>query len=260
MLALPCCTWRPHELFGQVFELIFPVMLSSVKIIESPPWEAVMTSSTTDWSDPVPYSELSERQQQILRFLWNSPSPYSPSFREIGKAVGLKGPSAVRYQICELEREGWLRRRPGYPRALEVRPPDGRLPVHPELPGTDYLRVPPWGFVPAGERKEAVQVRDDDWQLPAELVGNGQLFLLRVRGDSMIDAAILDGDWVAVRQQETAENGEIVVAMIDGDATVKTLRRADGQAWLMPQNPVYPPIPAERATILGKVAAVMRRL
>ena len=132
---------------------------------------------------------------------------------------------------------------------------DGRLPGRPELPGTDYLRVPTWGFVPAGHRKEAVQIRDDDWQLPAELVGNGQLFLLRVRGDSMIDAAILDGDWVAVRQQKTAENGEIVVAMIDGEATVKTLRQADGRVWLMPQNPVYEPIPAEKATILGKVVS-----
>ena len=133
-------------------------------------------------------------------------------------------------------------------------------PVRPELPGTDYLRVPRWGFVPAGHRKEAVQIRDDDWQLPAELVGNGQLFLLRVRGDSMTDAAILDGDWVAVRQQKTAENGEIVVAMINDEATVKTLRWTDGRAWLMPQNPVYEPIPAEKATILGKVVTVLRRL
>ena len=97
-----------------------------------------------------------------------------------------------------------------------------------------------------------MQIRDDDWQLPAELVGNGQLFLLRVRGDSMIDAAILDGDWVAVRQQKTAENGEIVVAMIDGEATVKTLRRTDSRVWLMPQNPVYDPIPAEKASFSAK--------
>ena len=219
-----------------------------------------MTSSTTDWPDPVPYSELSERRQEILQFLWHCPSSYSPSFREIGHAVGLQGPSAVRYQICKLECEGWVQRHPGRPRALEVRRNDGRLPVRPEMPGIAYLRLPTWGFVRAGERKEAMQIRDDDWQLPAELVGNGQLFLLRVRGDSMMDAAILDGDWVAVRQQETAENGEIVVAMINGEATVKTLRLADGRVWLMPQNPVYPPIPAEKATILGKVAAVLRRL
>jgi repressor LexA len=105
-----------------------------------------------------------------------------------------------------------------------------------------------------------VQVNDDDWQLPVELVGNGDLYLLQVRGDSMIDAAILDGDWVAVRKQPNAEDGEIVVAMIDNEVTVKTLRRADGRAWLMPQNPVYQPIPAEKAMTLGKVVAVLRRL
>jgi repressor LexA len=112
----------------------------------------------------------------------------------------------------------------------------------------------------AGGPEEAVPVNQDGWELPVELVGNGQLFLLRVRGDSMIDAAIMDGDWVAVRQQPDAENGEIVVAMIDGDATVKTLRRADGPVLLMPQNPAYEPIPAEKAKILGKVVAVLRRI
>ena len=219
-----------------------------------------MTSSTTDWPDPVPYPEVSERQREILQFLWNCPSPYLPSLREIGTAVGLEGPSAVRYQVSELERKGWVRRRPRRPRALEVRRPDGRLPVRPELLGTDYLRVPRWGFVPAGHRKEAIQVRDDDWELPVELVGNGELFLLRVRGDSMIDAAIIDGDWVAVRKQPDAEDGEIVVAMIDGEVTVKTLRRADGRVSLMPQNSVYQPISAENATILGKVVSVLRRI
>jgi repressor LexA len=228
-------------------------------MIEIQSREADMASRPTDWPEPVPYPELSERQQEILQFLWNRSSPYSPSMREIGKGVGLKGPSAVRYQIAELERKGWVRRSPGRPRALEVRERDGWLPGRPELPRANYLRVPRWGFVPAGPR-EAVQIRDDDWQLPVELVGNGQLFLLQVRGDSMIDAAILDGDWVAVRQQTTAQNGEIIVAMIDGEATVKTLRRADGQVWLMPQNPAYDPIPAEKATLLGKVVTVLRRL
>jgi repressor LexA len=128
------------------------------------------------------------------------------------------------------------------------------------LPRASYLRLPKWGTVPAGKQKEAVQVRDDDWELPVELVGNGELFLLRVRGDSMIDAAIMDGDWVAVRKQPSAENGEIVVAMIDGDATVKTLRWADDRVWLMPQNPMYEPISAEKAEILGKVVTVLRRL
>jgi repressor LexA len=105
-----------------------------------------------------------------------------------------------------------------------------------------------------------VQVNDDDWELPVELVGNGELFLLRVRGESMIDAAIIDGDWVAVRKQPDAEDGEIVVAMIDNEATVKTLRRKNGRVLLMPQNPVYQPIPAQNATILGKVVAVLRRV
>ncbi len=219
-----------------------------------------MAESSADWPALVPYPELSERQQGIMQFLWDCPSHYSPSLREIGKAVGLKGPSAVRYQISELERMGWVRCRPRRPRALEWRRSDGRLPGGPELPRASYLRLPKWGIVPAGNQKEAVQVRDNDWELPVELVGNGELFLLRVRGDSMIDAAIMDGDWVAVRKQPSAENGEIVVAMIDGDATVKTLRWADDRVWLMPQNPVYDPISAEKAEILGKVVTVLRRL
>jgi repressor LexA len=219
-----------------------------------------MTNSPADWRNPASYTELSERQHEILQFLWDCPSPYPPSMREIGKAVGLAAPSAVGHQLTQLEAKGWVRRHPRWPRALEWRRPDGELPVRPELPGTDYLRVPRWGFVPAGDRKEAVQVNDGDWQLPVELVGNGNLYLLHVHGDSMMDAAILDGDWVAVRKQPNAENGEIVVAMIDGEATVKTLRRADDGVWLMPQNPAYPPVAAEKATILGKVAAVLRRL
>lgn len=220
-----------------------------------------MTSSTTDSPDPVPYPELSERQQEILQFLWNYPRPYLPSMREIGTAVGLSGPSAVRYQLTELAGKGWVRRDAGRPRALEVRRPDGRLPFRPGLQRPDYPRLPRRGFVPAGHPREAVQVNDDDWQLPVELVGNGDLYLLQVRGDSMIDAAILDGDWVAVRKQPTAEDGEIVVAMInEEEVTVKTLNRARGRVWLMPQNPVYQPIPAERAMILGKVVAVLRRL
>ena len=217
-----------------------------------------MTDTTTDWPAPVPYPELSERQQLIVQFLCY-PRPYSPSFREIGEAVGLKGLAAVSYQLSELEGKGWVRRDPGRPRALEVRP-DERLLACRELPKTDYVRLPWSGLVPAGRPQEALPVNDGDCELPVELVGNGELFLLRVRGESMIDAAILDGDWVAVRKQPDAEDGEIVVAMIDGDVTVKTLRRANGQVSLMPQNPVYPVIPAEKAEILGKVVSVLRRV
>jgi repressor LexA len=225
-----------------------------------PEVEVATMDSTSGWPDPVPYQELSERQRETLKFLWDCPSPYSPSLREIGKAIGLNAPSAVRYQLSELEDKGWVRRHPRRPRALEVRRLDGRLPGRPELPGADYRRVPKLGLVPAGKPEEAVQVNDDRWELPAELVGNGDLFLLRVHGDSMINAAIVDGDWVAVRSQPDAENGEIVVAMIDGEATVKTLRRAGGRVLLMPQNPAYSPIPAERARIRGKVVAVLRRV
>ncbi|MBV9205555.1 MAG: transcriptional repressor LexA [Actinobacteria bacterium] len=219
-----------------------------------------MTSSTGHWPAPVPYPELSERQREILHVLWNDARPYPPSLREIGCAVGLRGPSAVRYQLAELEGKGWLRRDARRPRALEVRRPDERLRVRPGLPGLDHIRVPRSGLVYAGQPREAVPVKDDDWELPMELVGRGELFLLQVRGDSMVDAAIIDGDWVAVRKQPDAEDGEIVVAMIDEEATVKTLRRADGRVSLMPQNPVYQPIPAENATILGKVVAVLRRI
>ena len=217
-----------------------------------------MTDSTTDWPAPVPYPELSERQQLILQFLYY-PRPYSPSFREIGEAVGLRGLAAVSYQLAELEGKGWVRRDPGRPRALEVRP-DERLRARREAPRTDYVRVPWSGLVPAGLPREAVPVNDGDWELPVELVGNGDVFLLRVCGESMIDAAILDGDWVAVRKQPDAEDGEIVVAMIEDEVTVKTLRRADGRVLLMAQNPVYPPIPAEKARILGKVVSVLRRV
>jgi repressor LexA len=219
-----------------------------------------MTSSPAAWRAPVPFSELSERQQEILQFLWGHPSPYSPSYREIGDAVGLNAPSAVRYQLTELVEKGWLRRHPRRPRALEVRRPDGRTDARSASPRADYRRLPVLGLVPAGKLNEALEVNDDSWQLPAELVGNGELFLLRVHGDSMINAAIVDGDWVAVRSQADAENGETVVAMIDGEATVKTFRRTDGHVFLMPQNPAYAPIPAENAKIRGKVVAVLRRV
>jgi repressor LexA len=177
--------------------------------------------------------------------------------REIGQAVGLSAPSAVSYQLSMLEKKGWVQHHPGRPRALEARRPASSLS---RSPGTSYRRLPMLGFVPAGKLNEAVQVNDDGWSLPAELVGNGDLFLLRVHGDSMINAAIVDGVWVAVRSQEDAENGETVVAMIDGEATVKTLRLVDGHVFLMPENPAYSPIAADRAKIRGKVVAVLRRV
>lgn len=219
-----------------------------------------MASGSSGWPSPVPYRQLSDRQQHVLRFLWDWPSPYSPSLREIGKAVGLSAPSAVSYQLSVLGKRGWVRRHPGRPRSLEARPPGERRPAPSGAPVTDCRRLPMLGFVPAGKLNEALQLNDGGWTLPAELVGNGELFLLRVHGDSMINAAIVDGDWVAVRSQPHAENGEVVVAMIDGEVTVKTLRRVDGHVFLMPENPAYTPIAADRAEIRGKVVAVMRRV
>jgi repressor LexA len=123
-----------------------------------------------------------------------------------------------------------------------------------------YVPVPLVGQIAAGVRNLADQVIEDTFVLPRQLVGDGTLFLLRVHGESMINAAIADGDLVVVRQQEKAENGDIVAAMIDGEATVKTFRRAKGHIWLMPHNPAYTPIPGDDATILGKVVTVLRRV
>ncbi|HET6214599.1 MAG TPA: transcriptional repressor LexA, partial [Micromonosporaceae bacterium] len=120
--------------------------------------------------------------------------------------------------------------------------------------------VPVVGRIAAGGPILAEQAIEDVFPLPRELVGEGTLFLLQVKGDSMLDAAICDGDWVVVRQQPTANNGDIVAAMLDGEATVKTYRRRERHVWLMPQNPAFEPIPGDHATILGRVVAVLRRI
>lgn len=120
-------------------------------------------------------------------------------------------------------------------------------------------RVPLLGHIPAGKPCHAEESIEDVFMLPRRLVGEGTLFLLKVYGDSMINAAIVDGDWAVVRQQPVAESGEIVAAMIEGEATIKRLRRTDGQVWLLPENPAYMPIPGNESTILGKVVAVLRR-
>ena len=231
---------------------------------------------------------LTHRQRRVLDVIRESVERrgYPPSMREIGEAVGLTSSSSVSHQLATLERKGFLRRDPNRPRAIEVvaapnaggRAPAGAATV------ADIARGPAWGdetsddptgsgdarpaptYVPvvgriaAGGPILAEQAVEEVFPLPRELVGEGQLFLLRVVGDSMIDAAIADGDWVVVRQQPVAENGEIVAAMIDGEATVKTFKRRDGHNWLMPANPAYDPIPGDDATILGRVVAVLRRL
>ncbi len=225
-------------------------------------------------------ASLTPRQRKVLEVIrdWVERFGYPPSVREIGDAVGLTSTSSVHHQLRTLERKGYLRRDPHRTRAVDVRGPDepagneldeargatvdvgsdassGPLTRHPEP-----AFVPLLGDIAAGGPILAEQAVQSVFPLPREIVGEGELFLLNVRGDSMVEAAIRDGDWVVVRRQPVAEIGEIVAAMIDGEATVKTLRRRDGHMWLMPANPAYDPIPGDEATVLGRVVAVLRRL
>ncbi|MGH3871030.1 MAG: transcriptional repressor LexA [Pseudonocardiaceae bacterium] len=212
---------------------------------------------------------LTPRQRRVLEVIrdWVQRFGYPPSVREIGEAVGLTSTSSVAHQLRTLERKGYLRRDPNRPRAVGVRPADDAPDASAisDIAGTTSARptpvfVPVVGRIAAGGPVLAEQVVEDVFPLPREIVGEGSLFLLKVTGDSMVEAAITDGDWVVVRQQPTAENGDIVAAMIDGEATVKTFKHRNGQVWLLPHNPAYQPIPGNEATVLGRVVAVLRRL
>lgn len=192
---------------------------------------------------------------------------YPPSIREIGDAVGLTSTSSVAHQLRTLERKGYLRRDPNRPRAVDVRAADdpaAAATVTTDVAGSDALPeptfVPVLGRIAAGGPILAEEAVEDVFPLPRELVGEGSLFLLKVVGESMVDAAICDGDWVVVRQQNVADNGDIVAAMIDGEATVKTFKRTRGQVWLMPHNPAFDPIPGNDAAVLGKVVTVIRKI
>ncbi|HEV2374781.1 MAG TPA: transcriptional repressor LexA [Streptosporangiaceae bacterium] len=220
---------------------------------------------------PDPNHVLTWRQRKVLQVIRDSVQRrgYPPSMREIGEAVGLTSTSSVSYQLSTLQSKGYLRRDAGRPRTVEV-----RLPGHPairpdaetapetslDIASQEAAYVPVVGRIAAGGPILAEEAIEDIFPLPKQLVGEGTLFLLRVVGDSMINAAIADGDWVAVRQQPVAENGDIVAAMIDGEATVKTFKRAGDHIWLMPHNPSYAPIPGDDADILGRVVAVLRRV
>ena len=195
---------------------------------------------------------------------------YAPTLREIGEEVGLASPSSVSYHLSILQDKGYLRRDARRPRTVEVRVP-GQPAVRIEaenltnvldLPFEDvgYVPVPLIGRIFAGPFNLADQVIEATFMLSKQLVGDGKLFMLTVVGDSMIGAAIVAGDWVVVRQQQEAQNGEIVVAMIDGEATIKTFKRSDGHVWLMPHNAIYTPLSGDDATIIGKVVSVLRRV
>ena len=231
-------------------------------------------TGSSDGSDNQPVPLLTARQRTILTFIRErvEEKGFPPSVREIGEAVGLTSTSSVAHQLRVLEEKGYLRRDPNTPRALLVTDGAEPLPdaettsavdIEPEsdtaLPDS-MVAVPLLGQIAAGGPIVAEQAVEETFPLPRELVGEGELFLLRVRGDSMIDAAICDGDFVAVRSQPTAENGEIVAALLDDGATVKTLSRKDGHVWLLPANDSYAPIPGDDARIMGKVVSVLRRL
>jgi repressor LexA len=213
---------------------------------------------------------LTPRQRTILEVIRSSVTTrgYPPSIREIGDAVGLTSTSSVAHQLRTLERKGYLRRDPNRPRAVDVRGSEDTVeaaaPPVTEVAGSDALPeptfVPVLGRIAAGGPILAEEAVEDVFPLPRELVGDGALFLLKVVGDSMVDAAICDGDWVVVRQQNVADNGDIVAAMIDGEATIKTFKRTGGQVWLMPHNRAYDPIPGNAAAVLGKVVTVIRKI
>ncbi len=219
---------------------------------------------------------LTPRQQRILTALRDAIEQrgYPPSIREIGDLVGLASSSSVAHQLRVLEQKGFIKRDPNRPRALEVFLPElmaARRSISsgddsgPDVTGIgDALpqatNIPLVGRIAAGGPILAEERVEEIFPMPKSLVGDGTLFMLEVSGESMIDAAICDGDYVVIRQQPDANNGDIVAAMLDGEATVKTFQRKNGRVWLLPHNENYDPIDGTHATILGKVTAVLRRV
>jgi len=205
--------------------------------------------------------ELTARQQEILQYILQSVDErgYPPAIREIGDAVGLSSPSTVHSHLNALVKAGYLRRDPTKPRAIEVLDPGH---VEPSLHRAPVRDVPLVGRIAAGSPILAEQDIEEIYPLPTELVGNDPVFMLRVRGDSMIDVGIFDDDFVVVRRSQTAQNGQLVAALVDGDeATVKRFQRKDGRVTLFAENADYAPMVfTEGVEILGVVAAVLRRV
>jgi len=219
---------------------------------------------------PVDAEGLTPRQRRILEVIRDELTErgYPPSIREIADRVGLASSSSAAHQLKVLQAKGFLFRDPHRPRALEVRLPSSigvgeqvRV-IEPDEPAptAPSVTAPILGRIAAGGPILAEQAVEDVFTLPKQLVGEGNLFLLEVKGDSMIEAAICDGDYVVVRQQPDASNGDIVAALLGDEATVKTFKRTPGQVWLLPHNPAYSPIDGNEASILGKVVAVLRRV
>ncbi len=213
--------------------------------------------SVTDDLDFLDASSLPARQQRILLAIrdWVVRHGYAPSNREIGEAVGLRSSSSVSKHLASLEEKGFLRRGTAVARPIDVR----AFLQEPQTRDTgDSVPVPVVGDIAAGTPILAEEHVDDVLTLPRELAGRGTVFALRVRGDSMIDAAICDGDTVVVRQQSEAYSGQIVAAMIDGEATVKVYRRRNGHVYLEPRNPAYDVIDGDEAVVLGVIVSVLR--
>lgn len=202
--------------------------------------------------------KLSKRQQDIIDFIKREVNTkgYPPSVREIGDAVGLASSSTVHGHLERLEKKGLIRRDPTKPRAIEVLYND-----EPPVPKQDTVQVPVIGKVTAGQPITAVENIEEYFPIPASMAANDEVFILNVIGDSMIDAGILDGDKVIVRQQRTADNGDIIVAMTEDDeATVKRFFRENNYIRLQPENPNMEPIILGNCVILGKVIGVFRNI
>ncbi len=219
-----------------------------------------------------PDQELTPRQRLVLQVIEESVRRhgYPPSMREIGDAAGLASTSAVSHQVTVLEKKGFLSREAGRPRTF-VLPPGDAPPARTQERGVgekhgSVSMIPLVGRIAAGGPILAAELTEDVMALPRQLVGEGNLIMLKVVGDSMIDAAITDGDLVVVRRESDIENGDIVAAIFesetsaDGEATIKTFKKRDGHVWLMPHNPAFEPILGDNATIVGKVVAVLRRI
>lgn len=211
-------------------------------------------------------SALTDIQAQILQVIVQAKAARGivPSMREIAELVGLNSVASVSYQLDNLEEKGYIRRQENLSRNVEVLiTPEGwddAETAENVVPMAATTIVPMVGTIAAGIPITADQNIDEKFPLPKSLVGSGELFMLKVKGDSMIDAAICEGDWVVIRIQNTAENGDIVAAEVDGEATIKVFKQRDGRTWLLPQNSAYEPIDGTNATIMGKLVTVLRKV
>jgi repressor LexA len=207
--------------------------------------------------------KLTEVQSNILEAIvsYRREKGYNPTMREVGEAVGLSSTSSVSYQLSQLRELGFLSKADAGQRAMDVlKSAPGMSTASRNEVSDNVVSIPLVGRIAAGGPILAEQNIENHFTLPRELVGGGDLFMLKVSGDSMIDAAICDGDWVVVRQQQTAEQGDIVAALLEEGATVKVFKQSNGQTWLLPRNSSYDPIDGTHAVIMGKVVSVIRSL